>query len=340
MFNLRSLRERRLGRLAGIGVSFVVIAIAFVFILPTIADYGGVWRHVRELSALWIVLLGAATVLNVVTFPLPWMVVIPRLGFLGGLRVTQASTALISVVPGGAPMGMAISFGMLRSRNIPTRQAGLGVALTGLWNQLAILLFPLAALALVVAQGGLPGPLEWAAGVGVAVAVAVVVPVAVSLASPRHLRFLGERLAPLAAFAGRLAGRRPAAWSGENLLALRAEAVTLVRERWLALSLTTLANLLTGYLVLELSLRAVGIGLGELSLAESFAAWSLGRLLGSAPITPGGLGVVELGLVGMLVGFAGHDSQVVAGVLIYRFLSLVPTLVLGGIAGLTWKLGS
>ncbi len=186
MINLRSLRQRRLGRLAGIGVSFVVIAIAFVFILPTIADYGTVWRHVRGLSALWIVLLTAATVLNVVTFPLPWMVVIPRLGFLGALRVTQASTALISVVPGGAPMGMAISFGMLRSRSIPTRQAGLGVALTGIWNQLAILLFPLVALALVVAQGGLPGPLEWAAAVGVALAHrGRRCLVAVSLASPR-----------------------------------------------------------------------------------------------------------------------------------------------------------
>ena len=326
--------------MAGVVLSVGIIAVCFAFVLPSVARYGQVWSRIERLSPPWIVVLVLATVANIVTFAYPWMVVIPRLTFLAALRVTQASTALITVVPGGAPMGMAISFGMLRSRNIPTRQAGLGVALTGLWNQLAILLFPLAALALVVAQGGLPGPLEWAAGVGVAVAVAVVVPVAVSLASPRHLRFLGERLAPLAAFAGRLAGRRPAAWSGENLLALRAEAVTLVRERWLALSLTTLANLLTGYLVLELSLRAVGIGLGELSLAESFAAWSLGRLLGSAPITPGGLGVVELGLVGMLVGFAGHDSQVVAGVLIYRFLSLVPTLVLGGIAGLTWKLGS
>jgi len=39
--------------------------------------------------------------------------VIPRLGFLAALRITQASTALILVVPGGAPMGMAISYGML-----------------------------------------------------------------------------------------------------------------------------------------------------------------------------------------------------------------------------------
>jgi uncharacterized membrane protein YbhN (UPF0104 family) len=101
---------------------------------------------------------------------------------------------------------------------------------------------------------------------------------------------------------------------------------------------TTLANQLTGYLMLDLALRAVGVGLAELSLAETFAAWSIGRLLGSLPITPGGFGVVELGLVGTLVGFGGHDTQVVAGVLLYRFLVVVPTLALGALAGVTWKL--
>ena len=62
---------------------------------------------------------------------------------------------------------------------------------------------------------------------------------------------------------------------------------------------------------------------------EAFAAWSLARLLGSIPITPGGIGVVELSLTAALIGFGGNNAGVVAAVLVFRFLTIVPTLVLG-----------
>jgi putative heme transporter len=75
----------------------------------------------------------------------------------------------------------------------------------------------------------------------------------------------------------------------------------------------------------------------EVSVVEAFAAWSLARLLGSVPITPGGIGVVELGLTGALLGFGGNNAGVVAAVLVYRFLTMVPTLVLGLFAATTLK---
>jgi uncharacterized membrane protein YbhN (UPF0104 family) len=73
------------------------------------------------------------------------------------------------------------------------------------------------------------------------------------------------------------------------------------------------------------------------TLTEAFAAWALVRLLGSLPITPGGIGVVELGLTGALVGFGGANDAVVAAVLLYRVLTVVPTLVLGLLAGVVWR---
>ena len=70
------------------------------------------------------------------------MVVIPRLDFLAALRVTQASTALISVVPGGAPMGMAITFGMLRSREVISTRRRVRRRADRLWNQVVDLPLP------------------------------------------------------------------------------------------------------------------------------------------------------------------------------------------------------
>ena len=60
-------------------------------------------------------------------------------------------------------------------------------------------------------------------------------------------------------------------------------------------------------------------------------------MLGSIPITPGGLGLVELGLTTVLVGFGGNRAGVVAAVLLYRFLTIVPTLVVGAAAAATWR---
>ena len=103
------------------------------------------------------------------------------------------------------------------------------------------------------------------------------------------------------------------------------------------LTLATLAGQLSVFLVLLACLRALDVGPDQVTVVEAFAGWSLARVLGSIPITPGGLGVVELGLTSVLVGFGGNNAGVVAAVLLYRFLTIVPTLALGAAAGLTWR---
>ena len=90
------------------------------------------------------------------------------------------------------------------------------------------------------------------------------------------------------------------------------------------------------FLLLYTTVRVLGVGSSELLGVEIFAAWSVAKLIGSIPITPGGLGVIELGLTSLLVAFGAPKPDAVAAVLIYRFLTVVPTLVLGLIAAATW----
>jgi uncharacterized membrane protein YbhN (UPF0104 family) len=97
------------------------------------------------------------------------------------------------------------------------------------------------------------------------------------------------------------------------------------------------AGSLTVFAVLFVSLRALGVPAAEVSAVEAFAAWALARLLGSIPITPGGIGVVELSLTAALIGFGGNNAGVVAAVLVFRFLTIVPTLVLGIVAAGVWR---
>ena len=48
---------------------------------------------------------------------------------------------------------------------------------------------------------------------------------------------------------------------------------------------------------------------------------------------------VELGLTGALVAFGASDADAVTVTLIYRFLTIVPTLAVGLLAASTWKVG-
>ena len=103
------------------------------------------------------------------------------------------------------------------------------------------------------------------------------------------------------------------------------------------ITLAQLAGHLTVFLVLLVSLRAVGVDASQVSVVEALAAWSLIRLLTAIPITPGGLGIVEVGLSAALVGFGGPNDACVAAVLLYRALTFVPPVLLGMLLGLTWR---
>ena len=98
------------------------------------------------------------------------------------------------------------------------------------------------------------------------------------------------------------------------------------------LTAATLAGHLTVFVVLSVSLRAVGVTHTEVTIVEALAAWTLARILGAIPITPGGVGFVELGLTGVLVAFGASNAEAVAGTMIYRLLTVVPTVLLGLVA--------
>jgi uncharacterized protein (TIRG00374 family) len=175
------------------------------------------------------------------------------------------------------------------------------------------------------------------ATIGFAVFVVAVAAFAFGLSRPKFARLIGETAARVVNWGLRLVRRGPIRWNGDSFVRFRGEAIGLLRHRWHVLTLATLAGQLTVFALLLVSLRVLGVSPGEVSAVEAFAAWSLVRLLGSLPITPGGLGVVELGLTTALVGFGGDNAEVVAAVLVYRFLTIVPTLILGLIAGATWR---
>ncbi len=335
---LQQPRRRRPPKRVILGVVGAVFALAtFAYFLPKIADYRDVWAVIKGLSWEWIAALITVTLLNLATFAPPWQAALPGLRYRAAFVLTQVSTALSLVVPGGAAVGIATSYGILRRWGFRGSDIGRAVTLVSLWNQFANLSYPVLAVFLLAVEGSSSAVLATAAFVGAAVLGVAVAALAAVLASNRAASGIGDLAAQLADWALGKFGRGPVAWGGESFERFRHEAVDLLRRRWHVLTLATYGGTLTVFLVLLVSLRAFDVPGSEVTVIEAFAAWSLARLLGTIPITPGGIGVVELSLTASLVGFGGSNAGVVAAVLVYRFLTMVPTIVVGLLAAPSLK---
>jgi len=322
--------------LGGAGTIAVVVAV-FVFFLPQIADYREVVDVLGELGWQdWLLLIGA-TVLNLATFPPPWMAALPGLGYRQALAMTQASTALAIVSPAGAAVGMAGSYSMLRSWGFGSAPVGLAVAVTGIWNQLANLAFPVVALALLTAVDEDHPALRTAALIAVVVLTVVLVLFGLTLSRPRRARQIGGRAARSVNRLTRIVRRKPVSWGPESFVQFRAQALGLLRRRWHVITVGTLVGHLTVFVLLVVCLRVVGVTTSEISGVEAFAAWALVRILGAVPLTPAGVGIVEIGLTGALVAFGAPNAEAVTATLLYRAFTVLPTLALGLLAAATWR---
>ncbi len=318
-------------------LGLAVVILTFAVVLPRIASYSDVWDVVKQLDTAWLLALGGAVVLNLVTFAPPWMVALPGLRFRQALPFTQASTALTYVAPGGGIVGMAGSYGLLRMWGFGSSDVARAVTLTGIWNQLANLLLPIIAVVLLSIEAQRSALLTTVAVIGAsvfAVAVALLVLVFWSDALARGIGEVCERALNRIL---RLLHRGVVEGWDERLVRFRRATVDLIRRRWPWLTLAAVVGNITVFVVLLVSLRAVGIGASEITWVEAFAGWSLARALQLIPLTPGGVGPVELGMTGILVGFGGANAEVVAAVLIYRAFTVIPTLLLGLATMAAWR---
>jgi uncharacterized protein (TIRG00374 family) len=211
------------------------------------------------------------------------------------------------------------------------------VGVTGIWNLFLKLGLPIVALALLAVSGEASTALLAAALIGLAVLAAAVLLFGLALWKKEFARGIGDRAGRVVSAVRRLVHRPPITTWGDQAAAFRGKTITLVARRWLPLTLATVLSHLALWFVLYLSLRHVGIAEGEISTLQILAVFSFGRLLTAIPITPGGLGVIELGYIGGLVAADGNEAQVVAAVLLFRLLTYGVQIPLGGATYLVWR---
>lgn len=321
---------RVVGSLA-IGVGLVV------GVLPQFADLADVWVTVRELSLGWGVLLLVAAAWNIATYQFVMMSALPGLSMGRAFVAGQLSTAISNTVPAGAIVGIGVTYTVLRSFGHGTGSIAIAATVTGVWNTFVKLGLPIVALALLAITGEVNTPLVVTAVVGLAILVAAVVIGGLSLSREAAARRTGELAARVASRVRGWLRRAPVDDWGERLARFQRHSATVLRERWPLVTAATLVSHLSLYIVLMVALRAVGITPDEVSAIEALGAFAFVRIATALPITPGGLGVVELGMTAALTVAGGPRTEVVAAVLLYRALTYLFQVPLGAASWLVWR---
>jgi putative heme transporter len=274
-----------------------------------------------------------------VTYWIAIQTVLPWIGLRQAAAVSLGSNAVAGTLPAGGAVAVGVSWAMLSSWGISTADYVLYILATGIWNLFTLTGLPVLAV-LVMAMASRPDTaMITGAAVGLALLAAMAGGLALLLHSEASALRAGRALQCGLAIAARLARRAPPASAAGSLPGFRDRASALLAARGGRITAATVASHLMLWLVLLACLRAVSLSQAQLPWQSSLAAFAVIRLLTAIPITPGGVGITELGLIGILAGNGGHKTsvQVTAAVLMYRAVTYLPSIPLGAVACLTWR---
>jgi putative heme transporter len=327
---------REIFRTAG---SVALVAAIFGFAVPHFASYRSVWASIYAMTWAQALLVVAAAAASMIFTWIMICSVLPSIRLREAAVVNLGSNAVANTLPAGGALAMGVSWAMLSSWGVSTAEYVLYTLVSGIWNVFARLGLPVLAL-VVLATASRPGTgLIAAAAVGLVLLAALAAGLGLLMRSESFAGHAGRALQLTLVTACRVA-RRPASFDiPGSLLGFRDRAGALIAARGWRITAATAASNLTLWLVLLACLRGVGLSQAQVSWQTSLAAFAFVRLLTVLPITPGGLGITELGLIAILAASAGHraSAQVTAAVLLYRAVTYLPPIPLGAIACLIWR---
>jgi len=276
----------------------------------------------------WLVGLAALWLLGLLAHTITLTGALPGLAHRRALMLSLTGSAVANVLPLGGAAGVALNYRMARSWGHPGGAIGTYTVVTNIWDVLAKLLLPVAALPVVLLTASAAGSTVVSAfAAGALVLVLLAAAGLATLSSPSAADRAGR-------CADRVLGSRLRGRSCRvALVRLQADTSLVIRTRWRRLSLGMVMYTALLFALLLGCLTATGAGLGVTAVLAGF---TVERLLTLAGLTPGGAGVVEVGLATTLLAFPGSPVGVALGVLLYRALTFGLEIPVGGITLAAW----
>jgi uncharacterized protein (TIRG00374 family) len=314
-------------RYARPAVLLAVAVVSLYLLLPSLVAVFGSWRSLSRLDWPFAALV---PVCEGASFASLWQldrIALRTRGWFAIACAQLSGNAVGRILPGGGATSTAFTVTMLRRAGVDTGEATAAFAAsTGLQIATALSL-PLLALPAIAGGAPVSHSLVVAAYLGVAVLVLLLGAGVTAFAADAPLELAGRAAEWL--INATIRRRRPATRVPEELLADRDFIRTALGQRWPAALMAAVGNTGFDYLALLMALRAVGADPRPSLVLLAYAA---AELLALIPLTPGGLGFVEAGLVGTLTLAGVSGPGALAATLLYRLVSFWLPIPAGGIA--------
>ncbi len=329
-------KKSNVRRFVEIGSSLSVVVIIFAFVIPKItgSDYADIWNQMSKLSAWEITALIAFWFLGMLAYTGVLTNTLPGLKHTQALTVNFAGSAVSNVMPFGGAIGVGATYAIDMSWGFTAPSVTLSILVSGIWNVFAKLAMPVLALFLLVLSGHATGKLFLPAILGLVALILAAVVLGLIMRSEGIAEKIGELGQAIVSWFCRVARRNQTPDIVKIVLDFRHQSIGLVRERWLLITLWIFLFNLIQFLLLFACIRAIGIE--GITLTEAFAAFAFARLLETIPITPSGVGFVEVGAASALISFGGPENASTAAIFLFRGFVYLLEIPVGAMAWVVW----
>lgn len=320
-------------------IGLVVVVGVFTLILPEIGSYGQAFERLKTLDTIWIAALITACALNILAYPYTVLVSVPGLKYWHGFIERQVGFLISCAIPGGGVFAIGAQYRILFRYGVAPARAASAVSADAVWVYLLTLSMPAIGLGLMTLEGENTGPYGWIAIAGLIAVTVSIILITIVLRSEAGAIKVGELANKMVRPIARRF-KKPEPDFVPSLKTFRLQLHDLVKTRWKHITIANLIAQLTPFVVLVVALAGLGAFPENLTIIEIFAAYSVALLLVSIPISPGGLGTVDLALVALLTAFGASGPDAVAADLLWRLVWFLPQILSGLISGGIYLIGA
>jgi len=302
------------GRLLLRAAFLAVGGLSLYFFLPTLLELFEQAPQLENVQWRWFFLMaglmsGAFAALWALT-----RIAVPGIPWFVAATSQLTSNAAVKVTPGGIVAGGAFYFRMLAVSGVPMQHAAAALAAVGVLSNLVLFALPAVALVIAAISAPIPQGMVPVAVAGTVLFVAMFTATVVLVRYDRPLHFMGRIVESMVAWSAR---RFKKDWSFTEtaLVESRDTVVKSLGKRWQRALGFAVLNWLLDYATLVVALIAIG---AEPRVSLVMLAFAGAAVLGMIPLTPGGLGFVEAGLVGLLTISGIPAGDALLATLAYR----------------------
>lgn len=313
---------------------FLLLSLVTLYgLFPRIAEVMSTAPELATVKVEWFVVIA---VLMACSFVCSWALIrcaLPQASWFIAGTAQLVSNAVTKVIPAGAPVGGAVLYRMLSVAGIDKAEAGSTLAATSLISTATLSALPVVAVALAFFGAPIPRGLllvAWGGGILFLLLFGIGF---VLVTTNQPLVVVGgwvER-------AGRWIARKRH-WESypraEGFVEQRDRIIAVLGTRWKRSLAASVGNWTFDYLALVAALRAVG---ASPRMSAVLLAYGAAAVLSMIPLTPGGLGFVEGGLVAALTLAGVPGPEALLATLAFRLFSFWLPLPAGLVGYLAFR---